>query len=121
MDAEKSYKVWSCDREIRKSVIASNLNELRTKGAHKLGYESCQADELKLVLDSDGTEIEDEKCFQLADKDTVFLLLRADERWLPAGVEALKTGNASDQFHQISPSHSISGSIIREYDNVSKF
>lgn len=89
---ERPYKVWSCDREKRKSVIAGGLDDVKAKGAEKLGYTEINLNELRLVLESDGTEVEDDDYFQTAIKDTVFLLLKEDERWLPPGVEALKAG-----------------------------
>lgn len=45
-----------------------------------------------MVLDSDGTEVEDDAYFQSAEKDTVFLLLRDKEAWSPSGIDALKSG-----------------------------
>lgn len=83
--------MWSCNREARKSVVATSFVEFKIRGAEKLGYvdDICT---LKVVLESDGTEVEDDHYFQTAEKDTIFLLLRSGERWLPPGVEALKAG-----------------------------
>lgn len=88
--AGKPHKVWSCDRQTRKSVVASSLDELRTKGAAKLGYNNPF--DLKVVLETDGTEVEDENYFQRAERDTIFLMLQPNEKWLPPGVEALRAG-----------------------------
>lgn len=88
--AGKPHKVWSCDRQTRKCVVASSLDELRTKGAAKLGYNNPF--DLKIVLEIDGTEVEDENYFQRAERDTVFLMLQPNEKWLPPGVEALRAG-----------------------------
>lgn len=88
--AGKPHKVWSCDRQTRKCVVASSLDELRTKGAAKLGYNNPF--DLKVVLEEDGTEVEDENYFQRAERDTVFLMLQPNEKWLPPGVEALRAG-----------------------------
>ena len=84
--------MWSCDREKRKSVIATGLDDVKARGAEKLGYGQVSLEDLRLVLESDGTEVEEDEYFQTALKDTVFMLLREDERWLPPGVEALKAG-----------------------------
>ncbi|EEC06808.1 conserved hypothetical protein [Ixodes scapularis] len=89
--AGKPHKVWSCDRQTRKCVVASCLDELRTKGAAKLGYSNPF--DLKIVLEIDGTEVEDENYFQRAERDTVFLMLQPSEKWLPPGVEALRAGH----------------------------
>ena len=84
--------MWSCNREIRKSVVASSLLEFKLRGAEKLDIEIVSSADLKVVLESDGTEVEDDSYFQTAEKDTIFLLLKADEKWLPPGVQALKAG-----------------------------
>ncbi|CAN7986128.1 unnamed protein product, partial [Ixodes hexagonus] len=57
-------------------------------GAAKLGYSNPY--DLKIVLEVDGTEVEDENYFQRTERDTVFLMLQPNEKWLPPGVEALR-------------------------------
>lgn len=79
---------------IRWTVVASSLLELKLRGAEKLAYENANISELRVVLEEDGTEIEDDSYFQTAEQDTVFLLLRASEKWLPPGIEALKAGES---------------------------
>ena len=73
-------------------MVASSLLELKLRGAEKLGYENANISELRIILEDDGTEIEDDSYFQTAEQDTIFLLLRESEKWLPPGVEALKAG-----------------------------
>lgn len=87
----KPYKVWSADRQTRKSITASNLTELKFRSAEKLSYDQYNLSNLRVVLENDGTEVEDEQYFQSAERDTIFLLLRDDEQWLPPGFDALKT------------------------------
>ena len=89
-NVQRPYKVWSSDRQTRKSITASNLNEFKLRAAEKLGYKHYS--NLKVVLEEDGTEVEDEAYFQSAEKDTVFLLLRDKESWLAPGIDALKSG-----------------------------
>lgn len=84
----RPYEVWSCDRQTRKAVVASSLMELRERGGEKLGYSLKPP--LRVVLESDGTEVEDENYFQTVEKDTVFLLLAPSENWLPTSVETLR-------------------------------
>lgn len=73
-------------------MVASSLLELKLRGAEKLEFsESCNISDIRVVLESDGTEVEDDGYFQTAEKDTIFILLKPGERWLPLGVEALKT------------------------------
>lgn len=85
---QRPYKVWSCDRQTRKAVVATSLRELKERGGDKLGYGNVP--DLRVVLECDGTEIEDDSYFGTIDRDTVFLILRPGERWLPTGVEALR-------------------------------
>lgn len=89
--SEKPYKIWSCDRQQRKSVVASSLLELKLRGAEKLSCGDFNVSDIRVVLESDGTEVEDDGYFQTAEKDTIFILLSPGESWLPLGVEALKT------------------------------
>ncbi|XP_071034029.1 uncharacterized protein [Parasteatoda tepidariorum] len=67
--------------------MASNLRELRERGSSRLGLPGV---DVKLVLESDGTEVEDDIYFQTIDRDTIFILLCPGERWLPPGLEALR-------------------------------
>lgn len=74
-------------------MVASSLLELKLRAAEKLAYDTnSNISELRVVLEEDGTEIEDDSYFQTAEQDTVFLLLRASEKWSSPGVEALKAG-----------------------------
>lgn len=66
------------------------MNEFKVRGAEKLGYENYYR--LKAVLETDGTEVEDDSYFQSAENDTVFLLLRDNENWQPPGMDTLKSG-----------------------------
>lgn len=88
---QRPYKVWTCDRQTRKAVMASNLRELKERGSARLGFPGS---DVRIVLESDGTEVEDDIYFQTIDRDTIFLLLCPGERWLPPGVEALRAGPA---------------------------
>lgn len=87
---KRPYKVWSGDRQKRKSIMASSLKELKEKGGDKLGQTAWA--ELRVVLECDGTEVEDDTYLQVIERDTVLQLLNPNERWLPPGVEALKAG-----------------------------
>lgn len=64
-------------------------------GSSRLGF---PATDVKIVLESDGTEVEDDIYFQTIDRDTIFLILCPGERWLPPGVEALRAGKSSNMF-----------------------
>ena len=47
---------------------------------------------VRVVLESDGTQVEDPDYFSTLPENTVFLLLRQGEHWYPAGVEVLRQG-----------------------------
>lgn len=59
-------------------------------GKEKLNI--AQNESVKLVLETDGTQIEDPEYFKTLPNNTTVLLLRDDELWYPAGVDAIKTG-----------------------------
>lgn len=80
-------------------MVAQSLLEFKLRGAEKLGYDNVS--DLRVVLECDGTEVEDDTYFQTAEKDTIFLLLKSGERWLPPGVEALKAGQTLLSFQFI--------------------
>jgi len=52
----------------------------------------AQNESVRLVLETDGTQIEDPEYFKTLPNNTTVLLLRNDEFWYPAGVDAIKTG-----------------------------
>lgn len=47
---------------------------------------------VRLVLECDGTQVEDGEYFRTLSNNTVLLLLRQGERWYPAGVDVIKAG-----------------------------
>lgn len=59
-------------------------------GKEKLNI--AQNESVRLVLETDGTHIEDPEYFKTLPNNTTVLLLRNDECWHPAGVDAIKTG-----------------------------
>lgn len=78
-------------------------------GKEKLDVPS--AEHVRIVLECDGTQIEDGDYFQTLAENTVLLLLRHNERWFPSGVDAIKAGswteaNSSDNGNL---EHALSG------------
>lgn len=60
-----------------------------------LGKEKLQIpanEPVRLVLESDGTQVEDGEYFKTLANHTVILLLRPGERWYPTGVDVIRTG-----------------------------
>lgn len=60
-------------------------------GKEKLGIPASEP--VRLVLESDGTQVEDGEYFRTLPNNTVILVLRSGERWYPVGVDVIKTGN----------------------------
>lgn len=50
---------------------------------------------VRLVLESDGTQVEDGEYWRTLPPNTVLLLLRTGERWYPTGVDVIKAGQSS--------------------------
>lgn len=47
---------------------------------------------VRVVLEIDGTHVDDAEYFTSLPENTVFLFLRQGEHWYPAGVEAIRQG-----------------------------
>lgn len=59
-------------------------------GKEKLGVP--QNEIVCLVLESDGTQVEDGEYFKTLANNTILLLLRHGERWCPTGVDIIRAG-----------------------------
>ncbi|BFZ22900.1 hypothetical protein BsWGS_25939 [Bradybaena similaris] len=81
----RPYKVWNSDRSQKKSVTASSLKELIEKGCSKLCLTSTT--QLRVVLEEDGTLVDEEEYFSLLDRNTTFLFLQNNECWRPGEIE----------------------------------
>lgn len=53
---------------------------------------------MRLVLECDGTQVEDGEYFRTLANNTVLLLLRQGERWYPTGVDVIKAGKSCKYF-----------------------
>ncbi|XP_042879692.1 uncharacterized protein LOC122258050 isoform X4 [Penaeus japonicus] len=89
---KRPYKVWDSGRQVRKGLVVSSFNELIEKGREKLDLGEVR---IKVVLEADGTQVEDPEYFCTLPENTVFLLLRQGEHWYPAGVEVLRQASSS--------------------------
>ncbi|KAH9500430.1 hypothetical protein Btru_071871 [Bulinus truncatus] len=74
----RPFKVWSQDRSIKKGVTVSSLKELISKGCAILKVSNP-----KIVLEEDGTEIDDEDYFSFLPDNTVLMFLTNDTKWQP--------------------------------------
>lgn len=70
--------------------MVSSYEELLVRGKDKLGLPA--AEPVRVVLEADGTQIEDGEYFRTLANNTVLLLLRQGERWYPTGVDVIKAG-----------------------------
>lgn len=59
-------------------------------GKEKLGVP--QSENVSVVLESDGTQVEDGEYFKTLANNTILLLLRHGERWCPTGVDIIRAG-----------------------------
>lgn len=79
-DINKPYKICDLNRDKKKGVVASSLEDLLTKVPEKLGLPS---ENLTVVLECDGTEVDDEEYFSTLDPDTSLMILHGNEKWSP--------------------------------------
>ena len=79
----RPYKVTDRLRQIRKGIAATSLIELKQKAMEKFGCADDQ--EVYLVLEEDGTELEDEEYFQTLPDNTRLMLLLHPDIWSPVG------------------------------------
>ncbi|XP_059225522.1 uncharacterized protein LOC106090840 isoform X1 [Stomoxys calcitrans] len=85
---KRPLKIWDSWRNVRKGVVVGTFEELLVRGKDKLGVPASEP--VRLVLESDGTQIEDGEYFRTLANNTVLLLLRQGERWYPTGVDVIK-------------------------------
>ena len=72
-----SFQIKDVTRQIKKAVVASNLQELQKKSSEKFG----KAEIPQIHLDSDGTEIDDEDYFQTLEANTELIAVFSGEQW----------------------------------------
>ncbi|XP_034185484.1 DNA fragmentation factor-related protein 2 isoform X1 [Osmia lignaria lignaria] len=86
--SKRPFKIWDSWRNVRKGLVVSNFEELIHRGKEKLGVP--QNENVSLVLESDGTQVEDGEYFKTLANNTILLLLRHGERWFPTGVDIIR-------------------------------
>eukprot|EP00091_Calanus_sinicus_P020266 TRINITY_DN5441_c0_g1_i2.p1 TRINITY_DN5441_c0_g1~~TRINITY_DN5441_c0_g1_i2.p1 ORF type:complete len:142 (-),score=41.84 TRINITY_DN5441_c0_g1_i2:71-496(-) len=80
---KRPFKVTDRLRQIRKGIVAKSLKDLIRKALDKLNYaDGC---EVYLVLEEDGTEVDDEEYFQSLPDNTRLMLLLDQDIWSPVG------------------------------------
>jgi len=95
---------------MKKGVMAQSLAELVSRGRAKLGYSSERS--LYLVLEDDGTEVDEEDYFATLPPNTTLMLLYSEDRWTPfPSLDTPDHGGAGDQATNLQ-SHLV-GLLIR--------
>lgn len=83
MHNRKPYKIIDRKRETKKGVMAESLEELISRGKAKLNYAIDK--KVYVVLEEDGTEVDEEEYFQTLPANTLLMLLYVGDRWSPFG------------------------------------
>ncbi|XP_078467626.1 DNA fragmentation factor subunit alpha [Lampetra planeri] len=91
MSTTHPYRVCGVSRATWHGLVAASLPELRQKGCVKLSLNAAP-DKVEVVLEEDGTIVDDDEYLQLLDKNSRLMLLQPGERWdrprvTPAGVD----------------------------------
>ena len=81
MTTQKPYKVMDRTRRVKKGVMASSLEDFALSSRRKLAYSEDR--EVSVVLEEDGTEVDDDDYFQTLEPNTCLMLLYSGERWSP--------------------------------------
>ena len=78
MRKQKPFKIQDAGKKMgRIGRTASSLKELREKVARKFEIDT----DFRLVLEKDGTEIDDESYFSTLPEQTVLVILRPGQFW----------------------------------------
>ncbi|XP_031640706.1 uncharacterized protein LOC116352335 isoform X2 [Contarinia nasturtii] len=85
---KRPLKIWDSWRNVRKGLVVGSFEELLVRGKDKLCVPASEP--VRVVLECDGTQIEDGEYFRTLANNTVLLLLRQGERWFPTGVDVIK-------------------------------
>jgi len=80
---KRPFKLTDRLRILRKGVMAATLSELIQKGKERFEYKRCT--EVYIVLEDDGTEVDEEEYFQTLPDNTNLMLLLKEDVWSPFG------------------------------------
>ncbi|XP_042317551.1 cell death activator CIDE-A [Sceloporus undulatus] len=78
--ATRPFRVCNCERNNRRGVVASSLQELISKTLDAL---MITAGLITLVLEEDGTVVDTEDFFQSLPDNTYFMVLEKGQKWKP--------------------------------------
>ncbi|CAG9822620.1 unnamed protein product [Phaedon cochleariae] len=77
----KPFKITNSSRESRKGLVACSLEDLTSKVLEKLAI--ANENKITVVLEVDGTEIDDEEYFGTLDPHTSLMILTEGQNWSP--------------------------------------
>ncbi|KDR23385.1 DNA fragmentation factor subunit alpha-like isoform X1 [Zootermopsis nevadensis] len=77
------FKVVDLTREKRKGVVAATLQDLIIRARNKMDLPRDIP--VKIVLEQDGTEVDDDEYFSTMERNTTLMILINDQKWLPPG------------------------------------
>lgn len=76
------FKVWDCHRVKKRIVKATTLSDLLSSGVEKLGIDCSSPADCKLVLEEDGSLIDDDEVL-IELRSKTFVILSPTEEWTP--------------------------------------
>uniref|UniRef100_A0A8D8SJS4 Cell death activator CIDE-B n=1 Tax=Cacopsylla melanoneura TaxID=428564 RepID=A0A8D8SJS4_9HEMI len=74
------FKVVDCSREKKIGIVALSLKDLMNRARLKLGMSNV----VKVVLDLDGTEVDEEEYFSTLERNTSLMILSNNDKWTPS-------------------------------------
>uniref|UniRef100_UPI00398EE7EB DNA fragmentation factor subunit alpha isoform X2 n=1 Tax=Pristiophorus japonicus TaxID=55135 RepID=UPI00398EE7EB len=90
MDSRRQFpfKICGLDRHRTFGVVAKSLAELTNKGKEKLSLDKPGVKQTyTVVLEDDGTIVDDEDYFMHLPENTKFMILGSSDKWTPGNVE----------------------------------
>lgn len=78
-DSQRPFKITDYKREKKVGIVAESLEDLKLKAQDKFSSKLS----VKVVLEVDGTEIDEEEYFNTLEYNTTLMVLFEDEKWLP--------------------------------------
>ena len=94
----RPFKVLDRMRTSKKGLMAGSLEDLIRSGKEKLSYSPEQ--EVVVVLEEDGTEVDEEDYFQTLEDNTELILLHTGDRWSPFVSQDVTDNGAAPEASQ---------------------
>ena len=94
----RPFKVLDRLRTVKKGLMAENLEELVRSAKDKLSYLVDQ--DVVVVLEEDGTEVDEDDYFQTLEDNTELIFLHSGERWSPFVSQDVTDNGAAPEASQ---------------------